>query len=188
MAEPWLEEEVSQDDFLGGQLQLFQPRKGYRSGMDAVLLAASVPARAGDSVMELGCGAGVAVSCLGRRVAGLELNGLEVQPEYAALAARNAQANDLPIRLTIGDLAQMPDTLKQQRFNHVFANPPYFLRADGTQAPDIGRETAMGEGTPLADWVKHAAKRTLPKGTITFIQRADRLPELLTHMSIHLAA
>ena len=188
MANLWPDDVLRQDDFLGGKLRLFQPRQGYRSGMDAVLLAASVPARANDSVLELGCGAGVAILCLGRRVSGTSLYGLELQPEYAALAQRNAAENDQNLQIFTGDLAQMPESLKQQQFDHVLANPPYFLRSSSTKAPDAGRETAMGEETPLADWVEQAAKRTKPKGTVTFIQRAGRLPELLTHMSTHLGS
>ncbi|WP_085805042.1 tRNA1(Val) (adenine(37)-N6)-methyltransferase [Roseovarius albus] len=184
----WPERELSQDDFLGGRLKLFQPRQGYRSGMDAVLLAASVPARSGDSVLELGCGAGVAISCLGHRIPGTQLTGLELQSHYAALATRNAQANSLTLEVTTGNLTRMPELLKQQQFDHVMANPPYFLREQSTEAPDQGRETAMGETTPLADWVAQAAKRTKPKGTVTFIQRANRLPELLSHMSAHLGS
>ncbi|WP_120499559.1 tRNA1(Val) (adenine(37)-N6)-methyltransferase [Roseovarius sp. EL26] len=186
MADLWSQAEISQNDFLGGRLKFYQPRQGYRSGMDAVLLAASVPARVGDSVLELGCGAGVAILCLGHRVQGTALSGLELQPRYAALAQRNATENNLELQLETGDLAQPPKGLKQQQFDHVLANPPYFLRANSTKAPDTGRETAMGEDTPLATWVEQAAKRTKPKGTVTFIQRADRLPELLTQMAKHL--
>ncbi|KGJ16313.1 methyltransferase, partial [Paracoccus sanguinis] len=46
------------DAFLGGRLVLRQPARGYRAGMDAVLLAAACPARPGARVLELGCGAG----------------------------------------------------------------------------------------------------------------------------------
>ena len=188
MAEIWAEEEIRQDDFLGGRLKLFQPRQGYRSGMDAVLLAASVPARSGDRILELGCGAGAAISCLGRRVSGTQLSGLELQPNYAKLAMRNAKFNNLSLEITIGNLTQMPENLKQMQFDHVMVNPPYFLRDQSTEAPDHGRETAMGEATPLSDWVAQAAKRTKPKGTVTFIQRADRLPDLLSHMSEYLGS
>ena len=51
---------LTEDEFLGGQLRLLQPRHGYRAGMDAVLLAASVPAEAGQAVLARGCGAGTA--------------------------------------------------------------------------------------------------------------------------------
>ena len=42
---------LTEDEILGGQLRLLQPRHGYRAGMDAVLLAASVPAEAGQAVL-----------------------------------------------------------------------------------------------------------------------------------------
>ena len=40
--------------FLGGRLRLWQPARGYRSGADAVMLAAACPARPGERVLELG--------------------------------------------------------------------------------------------------------------------------------------
>lgn len=39
-----IDEELLTDDlFLGGALKIYQPRKGFRSGIDAILLAASLP-------------------------------------------------------------------------------------------------------------------------------------------------
>ena len=52
--------DLTRDAFLGGRLYLWQPRTGYRAGVDPVLLAASVPARRGESVLDLGCGVGTA--------------------------------------------------------------------------------------------------------------------------------
>jgi tRNA1Val (adenine37-N6)-methyltransferase len=74
------ETELTRDGFLGGRLALLQPRDGYRAGTDPVLLAAFVPAREGESVLDLGCGAGTAALCLAARVPVLELHGLELQP------------------------------------------------------------------------------------------------------------
>lgn len=172
-------ETLSRDDFLGGRLHLWQPVAGYRAGVDPVLLAAAVPAVSGQSVLELGCGVGVAMLCLATRVPGVSVTGLELQPAYADLARRNAAENGIAARIVTGDLAHMPAELKELRFDHVFANPPYFDRSRSTAATDPGRETGMGEFTPLQDWVHQAAKRCAPKGYVTVIQRADRLPELL---------
>ncbi len=171
--------ELTQDRFLGGRLSVWQPRAGYRAGVDAVFLAAAVPARPGETVLELGCGVGVASLCLARRVPGVILSGIEVQPDYAELARRNATDNGIALSVTTGDLTRMPEALRQQSFDHVIANPPYFLRDRSTQATDTGRETALGEGTPLASWIEAAIRRLAPKGCLTMIQRADRVPEIL---------
>ena len=63
--------ELTRDRFLDGRLLVAQPRSGYRAAMDPVLLAAACPARPGEAVLELGCGAGVASLCLGWRLAEL---------------------------------------------------------------------------------------------------------------------
>src|SRR5437016_1025102 len=42
--------DVTEDTVLGGRLRLRQPRRGHRVGHDAILLAAAVPARAGETV------------------------------------------------------------------------------------------------------------------------------------------
>lgn len=164
---------LREDGFLGGRLRILQPAQGYRAGADAVMLAAACPARAGQSVLELGCGAGVALLCLGSRVPDLALSGLELQPAYAALAQRNAQANAIPARIHQGDLGHMPAELRAESFDQVIANPPYFL--GGTIAPDHGRGTARHEDTPLEDWIAAGLRRLRPGGEITLIQRADRL-------------
>lgn len=170
---------TTRDQFLGGALVITQPSKGYRAGVDAVFLAAAVTAEPGQSVLELGCGVGVASLCLQRRVGGLRLTGLEVQPDYADLARRNASANDLQMRVITGDLTKMPTDLRELQFDHVLANPPYYKRGQGTSAGDAGRETALSETAPLAAWVDAAVRRLAPKGHLTIIQKADRLPDLL---------
>ena len=71
--------EARQDAFLGGRLRLWQPVRGYRAGGDPVLLAASVPAQAGQAVLDVGCGVGTAALCLSARVPGVAVTGLERQ-------------------------------------------------------------------------------------------------------------
>ncbi|MDV4169502.1 tRNA1(Val) (adenine(37)-N6)-methyltransferase [Rhodovulum sp. FJ3] len=170
------------DDFLGGRLSIWQPRDGYRAGVDPVLLAASVPARAGQSVLELGCGVGTASLCLGWRVAGLRLSGLELQADYADLARKNADHNGIKMDVVTGDLAQMPDVLRQQSFDHVIANPPYFLQSARSAAQDEGREIALAGETPLTLWFDAAIRRLNSKGQLTVIQRMERLPEMLSSL------
>ena len=166
--------ETTNDLFLGGKVTALQPAKGYRAGIDAVLLAARVPAKAGETVLELGCGVGVASLCLAARVEGVEITGVELQPEYAALAEKNG------LTVVNADLRALPADLRNRQFTHVMMNPPYFDRAAGSAAPDAGRDIAMGGDTPLGDWIDVAIKRLAPKGYFTMILRIERLPEVLS--------
>jgi tRNA1(Val) A37 N6-methylase TrmN6 len=169
--------------FLNGRVQLWHPKNGYRAGVDPVLLAASVPVQQGDHVLELGCGVGAAFLCLSARVPDLQCDAVELQSEYAAFARKNVVRNGADATVWEADLTALPEPLLQKQFNHVFANPPYFDRKASTRAQDTGREVAMGEATPLSIWGSVAAKRVRPKGTVTFIHRAEKLPGLLKYMS-----
>ncbi|WP_170474885.1 tRNA1(Val) (adenine(37)-N6)-methyltransferase [Ruegeria arenilitoris] len=167
------------NDFLGGRLRLWQPRKGYRAGIDPVLLAASIPATVNQSVLELGCGAGAAVLCLMARVPELRATGVELQEAYAELAKRNAEDNKLPLTVAAADLNALPLDIRQQQFDHVLANPPYYRSGEHSPAKDQGRSIALGERTALSDWVSVAVKRLVPRGYLHIIQKADRLQDLL---------
>ncbi len=171
--------ELTRNAFLGGRFHLWQPRRGYRAGVDPLLLAASVPARAGQSVLDLGCGAGAASFALAARVPGLGLTGVELQPFYAELARRNAAENDVELEVIEADLGVLPPELRQIRFDHVIANPPYFAPGAHSPARDTGRRVALGGETPLGDWIAVAARRLAPRGLLHMIQRTERLPEIL---------
>lgn len=166
-------DKLTDDAFLGGKLRLFQPRNGYRAATDPVLLAACCDAMPGQSVLDLGCGAGAAALCLGKRVPGLRLAGLELQPAYAELARRNAARAALPLEVAEGSVLAMPPALRRD-FDHVITNPPYYPTG-GTRAQDPGRDIALRENIALADWMAIAARRLRPGGWLTTILRADRL-------------
>ncbi len=173
----WSDKSLSLDGFLAGRLVIRQPRRGYRAGSDAIFLAAAVPAKPGQAVLELGCGVGVALLAVGMRVGGLSLYGVERQAAYANLARQNAALNGLSAEIYTADLAALPRAL-QRPLDHVLMNPPYFSGSD-TPAEDLGRARARHEETPLAEWIAVALRRLRPGGCLTLIHRAERLPQIL---------
>lgn len=173
-------ENLTHDKFLSGKLRVWQPKSGHRAGIDPVLLAAATQAHGGQTVLELGCGVGVASLCLARRVPGLDVFGVELQREYAALAQRNAVENDVKLTVVNADLADLPPEIRSRSFDHVIANPPYYRTGHGTRAADDGRFTSLTEATPLAVWIDVAVRRMAPRGHLTLIQKADRLQDILS--------
>lgn len=179
------EADLTRDAFLGGRVSAWQPRHGYRAATDPVLLAAAADAAPGQSVLELGCGVGVASLCLEARVPDLQITGVERQADYADLARRNGQGR---LSVVTADLTQLPEALRRQSFDHVIANPPYYPAGGGTPARDSGRESALREDTPLVAWIDIAARRLAPRGWLTVIQAADRLPDLMAAVAPRLGS
>ncbi len=178
--------DLTDDAFLGGALQLWQPKKGYRAATDPVLLAAACPVVPGQSVLDLGCGVGTAALCLGVRVRGVVLDGVEVQADYADLAGRNAARNGIALTVTEADLTALPAALLRD-FDHVIANPPYYLRS-GSPSPVPGRDTALRAEVPLGIWVDAAARRLIPGGWLTLICGTDGLPEVLAALGTRMGS
>ncbi|MDE2134059.1 MAG: methyltransferase [Alphaproteobacteria bacterium] len=170
---------MSEDKFLGGRVLIRQPDDGFRAGLDAVMLAAAVPARSGEAALELGAGAGTASLCLAQRVENLTNAGLEIDERLANIANSNAAANDMDGRVLFiaGDALDPPAALRRP-FDHVFCNPP-FHGDEGEVSPDPNRARALQDGGRLADWLAAGLKRTAPGGTFTAILRSDRLGEAL---------
>ncbi|MCK5444052.1 MAG: methyltransferase [Rhodospirillaceae bacterium] len=174
--------ETTNDTLLGGQVRFCQPKTGYRAAIDPVFLAASVAAKGGHKVADLGCGAGAAMLCLASRVEGLQIDGLEIQASMVSLASENIMANGLQdrVRVTQGDLLDPPADLTPGSFDWVMANPPYLPETRGNPPPDASKRIANMEGdADLGAWVGVAETLLKRKGTLCVVQRADRLSELL---------
>ncbi|HXV23810.1 MAG TPA: methyltransferase [Alphaproteobacteria bacterium] len=173
--------DTTEDALLGGRVRLIQPAEGYRVAIDPVLLAAAIPAGPGERVLDLGSGTGAAALCLAVREPGCRVSGLERDLALVRLAQDSAHLTGVAARVDfmVGDLLAPPPRLAPGSFHHAMANPPY-LPAAGAPSPQAGRAAAHVEGEAgLEEWVRAALTMVRPKGTVTFIHRADRLDQLI---------
>lgn len=181
--------DLTEDAFLGGQLRLKQKRSGHRAGHDAILLAAATEARAGDRVVDLGAGIGTAGLALARRVTGIRLGLVEIDPELAELARANAAANAIAAETIVLDVtadaqAFAASGLAPDSVDVVLMNPPFNDPARHRGSPDQARHSAhVATEETLNAWV-HAARRILRSdGALTLIWRADGIAEVLAALS-----
>jgi len=176
-----MESDLTENAVMGGRVRLLQPRRGYRIAVDAILLAAAVDARTGESVLDLGAGVGAVGLCIAARVAGCPIVGIELQPALAALAERNAVLNGAAdrVRTRVHDLARpLPPDLGA--FDHVVTNPPYLAAAVADPSPDRSKALATVESSAtLVRWLTVATGALKPAGTLLAIHRSDRLEEII---------
>ncbi len=181
-------DDLTDDGFLDNRLKVLQPRKGYRAGLDAVMVAAAVPAKPGDHVFEAGIGTGVAALCLARRVPGILITGIEINPDYAALAEENAARNSFKDSITIstGDMTRLSDTqiFALGSFDHAFANPPYREVGKFRKPEDAGRRVAyVIDIGGIQTWMNNLVNLVGDGGTVTMILPSE-LDEAICQLSI----
>lgn len=178
--------ETSDDAVLGGRLILRQPLKGHRVGHDAILLAAATEALPGEHAVDLGTGVGAAGLALARRVPGVDVTLVEIDPALTALASGNAQRNGLGGRVRvltadIGNAGALAGAgLTPGSADRVLMNPPFNDSVRHKVSPDARRRLAhVGGRDTLPRWLAAASLLLKPGGVLTLIWRAENLDTTL---------
>lgn len=177
---------VTRDAFLGGRLTVSQPRHGFRAGLDSVLLGAAVdPSR--KHVLDLGSGVGTASLVALWFNKDLRATLVERDADMLTLAQHNLAANEMAARATTIGLdvtargaERLAAGLRENAFDAVIANPPFFDAAGGTQAHDQSRAGARHMDAAALDlWVKTSATSAAAGAEIIFVFPAVELAPLL---------
>lgn len=187
--------ETTKDHLLKGRVTFHQPTIGYRTAIDTVLLAASVAAKPGHRVLDMGCGVGGAMLALGARVGagagGVLVDGIEIQSQLVGLAKTNILENKLDDNLRVfeGDIANPPKGVSGGGYDFVMANPPFMDAGRGNPPPGEMKRTANVEGdADLTTWIGAGIRLVKRKGTVVIIHRADRLGHIMAAIETQLDA
>lgn len=166
---------------LGGRVAYRQPESGFRSGIEPIFLAASIPAAGSDRILEAGTGAAPALLCLHARLPGLRATGVEIDPAIADLARINLAANGAAgMEIVTGNIETVSLT---GTFDHALANPPYHPD-DGQTSPDTRRDVAKrGPASLLQAWINRLSALLRHRGTLTLIVPAARTATCLGAMA-----
>jgi tRNA1(Val) A37 N6-methylase TrmN6 len=178
------------DAFHRGRFVVVQPEKGgHRSGVDAMTLAAAVPAGFDGAAADFGAGAGAAGMAAAARCARARVTLVENDPVMADFARRtishesnaafSSRLSVLEADVSLSGKSRVNSGLCDRSFDHVIMNPPFNSPRDRA-TPDALKAAAhvMAEGMFEA-WLRTAAAVLRPGGHVAIIARPVSLREIL---------
>ncbi len=180
-------DEVIETTLLRGAVRLLQPRTGFHASLDTVFLAAAVPAKDRKHILDVGCGVGSSGFCVLARNPDLSLTGIDIQQNLIDLACQNAALNNWNKQCQFfqGNILTEKHT-PDNGFHVVMMNPPYQASGTHTPSPKAIKAISHGEeasGATLEDWIKYAHRKLKNGGHLALIHRADRLDDIILHLT-----
>ena len=163
-----------------GGLFVIQPERGYRFGVDAVLLAAFAASKPVSKYLDLCTGSAVVPILMSARTHG-SFFGLEIQPGYADMGRRSVLANGLGGRISVitGDLRNIHEIFPAASFGAVTVNPPYIKAGCGIRSED-GKDAVCRHEIlcDLDDVTRAASVMLVPGGRLYMVGRPKRLGDI----------
>lgn len=173
------------EDLERGGLKIIQKEKGFRFGVDAVLLSDFAKIRKNDLVMDFCTGTGVLPILLYGKSEAKEIMGIELQDEFAEMAKRSAILNHIEDKVKIlqGDIREEKLLKSLPKFNVVTVNPPYKKENSGIINEKDALTIARHEVSLNLEEVIRGARMVLKdQGRFYMIHRPERLVDILTLM------
>ncbi len=176
---------LSLDEILGGKVKIQQPKTGYRTAIDPVLLAAAITVKDGQKILDAGCGVGAAALCLLARArqhgVKLQVTGVDKESLFVSLALENAALNGFAgqSEFLTADIADK-NCIAPESFDQILTNPPYLAKGSADASPDPLKSGATVESSAdLKQWIDFCHHVLKKGGYLTMIHRADRMAEIL---------
>ena len=178
------------DTFHRGAFHLLQPAlKGHRSGVDAMILASSVPGDFSGHVADLGSGAGAAGLAVASRCKNSRVTLIE-RSDFMLGFARKTLAHPLNVAfadrvdileadVSLTGKARAAAGLIDDSFDFAIMNPP-FNEASDRSTPDPVKAEAhvMPEGM-FDQWLRTASGIVRPGGGVAIIARPGSIAQIL---------
>ena len=184
---PRLSENERMDE-VNEKISLIQKKDGLTFGTDAFLLASFIRPQKRAFAVELGTGTGIISLLLAARERFSKIWALEVQEEFATLAARNVLLNRMETRVFVrhADLREFSVDELGKEVDVVFSNPPYMRTDSGKRNESDGKYIARHEVCGnIGDFCAAAARLLKYGGRFYCVYRPDRLSELMEALRKH---
>lgn len=184
--EPHVDECV--EDLQLNGLMILQKQKGFRFGMDAVLLADFTQVKPGDRIADLGTGTGILPLLLSQKQARSTFEAFEIQGDMADMARRSVALNKLESRIHVydADLRGAAGILGRETMDGVVANPHYGTldSAMVSRKPEI-RAAKYEDQITINEIAETGAQLLRCHGRMTLVFPARRVLEACDALRLH---
>ena len=173
-------------DRVNEDIVLIQKKAGLTFGTDAFLLASYLRPRPSGRAVELGTGTGIVSLLAAAKGRFAHIDAVEIQEDFATLAARNVAANGLCDRIAVhrADVRDVNAATLGYEVDTVFANPPYMGTQSGARNDSDYKYLARHEVCGGIDDFCAAASRLLKHGGhFVCVFRPDRLSSLMSALN-----
>lgn len=179
------------DAFHNGGFFLVQPSDaGHRAGMDAMLLAATLPDEARGVLADFGAGAGAAGLAAINRLPDLRALLIERAPVMAEYARRSlalpgnahlaTRAHVIEADVTLHGRQRHAAGLADHAFDYVILNPPFNAGSDRKTPDPLKAEAHAMESDDLFErWLRTAAATLKSGGQVSIIARPESMADIL---------
>ncbi|PMP97646.1 MAG: hypothetical protein C0169_02440 [Thermodesulfobacterium geofontis] len=172
--------------FLEGSITIYQPEKGFRFGIDSVLLAHFLNLKPKDLILEVGAGSGIISLIALKRFPYSKIFALELENIFIECLKKTILKNKIQERLFVvkGDIKNPP--FKPGIFDIIFSNPPYFKSETGRKSPYVIENiTRRDVKFDLNEFLKNINFLLKNRGKFYLIFTALRLSELIYLLKIN---
>ena len=173
------------DDLQLCGMRILQKERGFRFGMDAVLLADFARIGPGEDAADFGTGTGILPLLLLGREKGRHFDAFELQEDMADMAQRTMRLNGLEERVTVHALPveRADEVVRPGALGSIVCNPPYGVPGATLRNPSDALSLARHQGAQgLSAWLTMAWRLLRGKGRLAVIYPAPRMLEMMMAM------
>ena len=175
----------TKDHLLDGKIVYFQPKLGYRSGIEPIILASQANNK-DKSILDLGSGCGPISLILAYRFSKAEIVGLENNKLHLELSQKSKEENKFNnVEFKYEDVCLLNKKYVNY-FDLVLSNPPFFFENQIIKSKNDSINNAKYISKEKCEiWFKNLINYTNDKGRALIINRFENIDYMLGVFSLY---
>jgi len=176
------------DDLQNNGLMILQKKRGFRFGMDSILLKDFARIKPNEHVADLGTGSAVLPLLLSQKEPSARFSAFEWQADIADMAVRSVRYNQLESKITVycEDLRNAGEVIGKASADVVISNPPYGKKNGVMPSRSENKLLSRHETDCLiADIIAAAGDVLKNRGRMYMVFPSHRMLELFDCMRMH---